>query len=246
MVQDIVEGCYARCESQILCVATGQSALVARPTLQKLTDRFTVPVPLSDKDVETVVREVVLRKKAEHVPVLKSALDAVSGEIDKLVGGPMLAPKAADKPDLVPDYPLLPTRRRFWELALRSIDRAGKAGVLRSQLRIVHEAAARVASKPVGHVVGADFLYEEKSPDMLQSGVVLKEIDELIRGLRTAGGDGQLRSRICSLIFLISQIPPRTIGGEKSLGATPPVPSHLLVGEPPPDRAPARERGRRV
>ncbi len=242
IVQDIVEGCSARFESQILFVATGQSALVARPTLQKLTDRFTVPVPLSDKDVETVVREVVLRKKAEHVPVLKSALDAVSGEIDKHLGGTMLAPKAADKPDLVPDYPLLPTRRRFWELALRSIDRAGKAGVLRSQLRIVHEAAARVASKPVGHVVGADFLYEEKSPDMLQSGVVLKEIDELIRGLRTAGGDGELRSRICSLIFLISQIPPRTIGGETGLRATAPFLADLLVEDLATDGARLRKR----
>src|SRR5260370_35509581 len=246
MVQDIVEGCSARFESQILFVATGQSALVARPTLQKLTDRFTVPVPLSDKDVETVVREVVLRKKAEHVPVLKSALDAVSGEIGKHLGGTLTAPKAADKPDLVPDYPLLPTRRRFWELALRSIDRAGKAGVLRSQLRIVHEAAARVASKPVGHVVGADFLYEEKSPDMLQSGVVLKEIDELIRGLRTAAWGREVRSPLCSLIFLISQIPPRTIGGETGARATPPVPPALPWEDPPPDRAPARERGRRV
>src|SRR5260370_1599775 len=109
MVQDIVEGCSARFESQILFVATGQSALVARPTLQKLTDRFTVPVPLSDKDVETVVREVVLRKKAEHVPVLKSALDAVSGEIDKHLGRTMLAPKPAPNPNLLPDYPRLPT-----------------------------------------------------------------------------------------------------------------------------------------
>ena len=140
-VQNIVEGCSARFESQVLFVATGQSALTATPTLQKLTDRFAVQVALSDKDVETVVREVVLRKKPEHVPTLKSTLDAVSGEIDRHLGGTQLAPKAADKPDLVPDYPLLPTRRRFWELALRAIDRAGKAGVLRTQLRIVHEAA---------------------------------------------------------------------------------------------------------
>jgi len=241
-VQNIVEGCSARFESQILFVATGQNALMATPTLQKLTDRFTVPVPLSDKDVETVVREVVLRKKPEHVPALKSVLDAVSGEIDKHLGGTQLAPKAADKPDLVPDYPLLPTRRRFWELALRSIDRAGKAGVLRTQLRIVHEAAARVASKPVGHVVGADFLYEEKSPDMLQSGVVLKEIDELIRGLRTGGEDGELRSRICSLIFLISQIPPRTIGGETGLRATAPFLADLLVEDLATDGARLRKR----
>ena len=35
------------------------------PTLQKLIDRFAGPGRLSDNDVETVVREVVLRKKPE-------------------------------------------------------------------------------------------------------------------------------------------------------------------------------------
>jgi hypothetical protein len=241
-VQNIVEGCSARYESQVLFVATGQSALTATPTLQKLTDRFAVQVALSDKDVETVVREVVLRKKPEHVPALKSALDAVSGEIDKHLGGTQLAPKAADKPDLVPDYPLLPTRRRFWELALRAIDRAGKAGVLRTQLRIVHEAAAHVADLPVGHVVGADFLYEEQSVGMQQSGVLLKEIDELIRSLRVEGGDGALESRICALTFLISQIPGRTIGGETGLRATAPFLADLLVEDLADDGARLRKR----
>ncbi len=77
-VQNIVEGCSARFESQVLFVATGQSALTATPTLQKLTDRFAVQVALSDSDVESVVRQVILRKQPEHVPTLKAKLDAVS------------------------------------------------------------------------------------------------------------------------------------------------------------------------
>lgn len=241
-VQNIVEGVSARFVSQILFVATGQSALTATPTLQKLTDRFAVQVALSDKDVETVVREVVLRKQPEHVPALKSALDSVSGEIDRHLGGTQLAPRAADRADLVPDYPLLPTRRRFWELALRAIDRAGKAGVLRTQLRIVHEAAARVADAPIGNVVGADFLYDEQAPGMLQSGVLLKEIDELIRGLRSEGPDGELKSRVCALIFLITQIPSRTIGGETGLRATAPFLADLLVKDLSGDGAKLRKR----
>lgn len=241
-VQNIVEGCSARFESQMLFVATGQSALTATPTLQKLTDRFAVQVALSDKDVETVVREVVLRKRPEHVPTLKSMLDGVSGEIDKHLAGTQLAPKAADKSDLVPDYPLLPTRRRFWELSLRAIDRAGKAGVLRTQLRIVHEAAARKANAPIGHVVGADFLYDEQSPGMLQSGVLLKEIDELIATMRASGGDGELKARICSLVFLISQIPSRTMGGETGLRATAPFLADLLVEDLSGDGARLRKR----
>ena len=166
----------------------------------------------------------------------------MSGEIDKHLGGTQLAPKAADKSDLVADYPLLPTRRRFWELALRAIDRAGKAGVLRTQLRIVHEAAARVADRPIGYVVGADFLYDEQSPGMLQSGVLLKEIDELIRSLRTEGPDGALKSRICALILLISQIPSRTIGGETGLRATAPFLADLLVEDLADDGARLRKR----
>ena len=241
-VQNIVEGVSARFESQVLFVATGQSALIATPTLQKLTDRFAVQVALSDKDVETVVRQVVLRKLPELVPTLKEALDGVSGEIDRHLGGTQLAPKSADNADLVADYPLLPTRRRFWELALRAIDRAGKAGVLRTQLRIVHEAAASVASRPIGNVVGADFVYDEQAPGMLQSGVLLKEIDGLIRGLGIEGPDGELKSRMCALIFLITQIPKRTIGGETGLRSTAPFLADLLIEDLSGDGAELRRR----
>jgi len=241
-VRELVEGCSRRFESQVLIVATGQSALTATPTLQRLIARFSVHVGLSDVDVETVVRKVVLRKKPEHVPALKSALDAVSGEIDKHLGGTQLAPRAADKPDLVPDYPLLPTRRRFWVMALRAIDKAGKGGQLRTQLRMVHDAAAKVADAPVGHVVGADFLYTDQFTPMLQSGVLLKEIDELIRSLRVEGPDGVLKARICSLIFLISQVPARTIGGETGLRATAPYLADLLVEDLADDGARLRKR----
>ncbi len=241
-VQNIVEGCAARFESQVLFVATGQSALTATPTLQKLTDRFAVQIALSDKDVESVVRQVILQKQPEHIPALKQALEDVGPEIDRQLAGTQLAAKAADKDDLVPDYPLLPTRRRFWELVLRAIDRAGKAGVLRTQLKIVHEAARDVAARPLGHVVGGDFVYEQQSPGMLQSGVLLKEIDELIRGLRTEGDDGELKSRICALVFLISQIPTRTIGGETGLRATGPFLADLLVEDLAHDGATYRKR----
>src|SRR6266571_453610 len=127
-------------------------------------------------------------------------------------------------------------------MALRAIDRAGKAGVLRTQLKIVHEAARDVADDQIGHVVGGDFIYEQQAPGMLQSGVLLKEIDELIRGLRSEGLDGPLKSRICALIFLISQVPSRALGGETGLRATAPFLADLLVEDLADDGAKLRKR----
>jgi hypothetical protein len=240
-VQNIVEVCSARFESQVLFVATGQSALTANPTLQKLTDRFVVQVPLSDTDVEAVVRKVILQKKADQVSALKSKLEEVSGEIDRHLGGTRISAVAADKQDLVADYPLLPTRRRFWERALRAIDKAGKAGVLRTQLKIVHEATNKVADDGIGHVVGADFVYYQQSAGMLMSGVLLKEIDELVRGLRDGTDDGELKSRLCALIFLISQLPHSGVG-DIGLRATAPFLADLLVEDLERDGAQLRKR----
>ena len=227
-VQLLVEGCSSRFGSQVVVVATGQSALTATPTLQKLIDRFSVTVALSDTDVETVVRKVVLRKKPDAVAEIEAALGKVSGEIDRQLGGTRLEAKAADKSTLVADYPLLPTRRRFWERALRAIDKAGKAGVLRTQLKIVHEAARSVADKPLGHVIGADFVFRSESASMQQSGVLLKEIDELIRGLDDGTPDGVLKSRACALVFLISQLPREGVG-DTGVRATAAVIADLLV-----------------
>ncbi len=227
-VQHLVEGCSARFGSQVVVVATGQAALTANPTLQKLIDRFSVTVALSDTDVETVVRRVVLRKKPNAVAAIEDVLESVSGEIDRQLGGSSLEAKAADKAILVADYPLLPTRRRFWERALRAIDKAGKAGVLRTQLKIVHEAARSVASDLVGHVIGGDFIFSSESASMLQSGVLLKEIDEHIRGLRDGTEDGELKSRACALIFLISQLPHDGVG-DTGVRATAAVIADLLV-----------------
>lgn len=226
-VQDLVEGCSSRFGSQVLVVATGQAALTANPTLQKLIDRFAVSVSLSDTDVETVVRKVVLRKKPDSVAAIEQALEQVSGEIDRHLGGTKLEPKADDKNTQVSDYPLLPTRRRFWERALRAIDKAGKAGVLRTQLKIVHEAVRSVADEPLGTVIGADFVFSSESASMLSSGVLLKEIDELIRQLDDGSDEGVLKSRACALIFLISQLPQE--GFDSGVRATAAIIADLLV-----------------
>lgn len=230
-VQNIVQGCTERFESQILFVATGQSALTATPTLQKLVDRFTLPVELSDNDVGTVVREVVLRKKPEHVSVLQSTIDATEGEIDRHLAGTRYSPRAEEKPKLVPDYPVLPNRWRLWSEMLRAVDKAGKSGLVRSQLGLIHGGVRSAANEPVGHVIGADYLFfdDKAHVDMLMSGVLLREVDDFIQRMMSEGGDSAVKGRLCALIFLISQMSQPVLGGESGLRATGPFLADLLV-----------------
>ena len=243
-VQNIVQGCSARFESTVLFVATGQSALTATPTLQKLIDRFPLPVELSDNDVETVVREVVLRKKPEHVPLLKSTIDAAAGEIDRQLGGTRFAPRAEEKPKLVPDYPVLPNRWRLWSEMLRAVDRAGKSGLVRSQLGLIHGGVRAAADRPVGNVIGADYLFfdDKAHVDMLMSGVLLREVDDFIQRMMSEGGDSAVKGRLCALIFLISQMSQPVLGGETGLRATAPFLADLLVEDLAEDGARLRKR----
>ncbi|HKO37391.1 MAG TPA: BREX system P-loop protein BrxC [Solirubrobacterales bacterium] len=223
VVQNIVEGCSARFGSQILFVATGQSALTATPTLQRLIDRFTVPVVLSDNDVETVVRKVVLRKKPEHMKMLESTMDAAAGEIDRHLGGTRYAPRAEEKSKLVPDYPVLPNRWRLWSEMLRAVDRGGKSGLVRSQLGLIHGGLRFGADRPVGSVIGADYLFfdDKARIDMLMNGVLLREVDDFIQQLVGEGGDGIVKGRLCALIFLMTQMSQPALGGEGGSGLRP-------------------------
>lgn len=111
---------------------------------------------------------------------------------------------------------------------LRAIDRAGAAGQLRTQLRIVQEATEAVADAPVGNVVAADFVYDQLTNPMLMSGVLLKEVHETIQEQRDGTEEGTLRSRLCALIFLIGRL-PRTAGSDAGLRATPETLADLLV-----------------
>lgn len=205
-VQELVETCSKRFGGKVLVIATGQSAMGATPQLARIRGRFPLSVELSDADVENVIRQVILRKDPAQLGQLKATLDATSGEIDRHLAGTKIAPRMEDKAILSMDYPLLPTRRRFWERVLRSIDRGGSSGQLRSQLRITHEASKAVARQPIGHVVGADFIYGEQVAHMKQSGVLLPETDSMIAKLNDGSDTGRLRHRLAQTIFLIGKL----------------------------------------
>ena len=227
-VQTAVEACSSRFGSRLLFVATGQQALQGTPQLSKLQGRFTVDVSLSDTDVEHVVRQVVLRKAENKKQDVKEVLDKTSGEIDRQLAGTKIGRRPSDTGELVPDYPLLPVRRRFWERVLRAIDSAGTAGQLRTQLRIVHEAARHVADQPLGTVVAGDFIYGQLRSAMLQSGALLRDLEVAISNLGQAGDDGNLCSRLCATIFLINKLPTER-GAATGIRATSDTLADLLV-----------------
>ena len=228
VVQEVVEACSKHFGDRLLFLGTGQTALSGTPALQRLHGRFTVNVELSDTDVETVTRRVVLAKRPDRVNDVKATLDGNTGELDRQLVGTKIGPRSEDKSVLVEDYPLLPVRRRFWEHALRAVDRAGTAGQLRTQLRIVYDAIRRTADEPVGTVVPADFLFEEISANLLQSGVLLREVNETIAEQDDGTLDGSLKSRLCALVFLIRKL-PRDAGVDIGVRATAETLADLLV-----------------
>ena len=228
VVQEVVEACSKRFGDRLLFLGTGQTALSGTPALQRLQGRFTVNVELSDTDVETVTRRVVLAKRSDRVNDVKATLDGNAGELDRHLVGTKIGPRSEDQSVLVEDYPLLPVRRRFWGHALRAVDRAGTAGQLRTQLRIVYDAIRRTADDPLGTVVPADFLFEEISARLLQSGVLLREVNETIASQHDGSPDGRLKSRLCALVFLIRKL-PREAGVDIGVRATAAVLADLLV-----------------
>ena len=205
-VQNVVEGCSHRFGGNVLFVGTGQSGLEGNTELQKLQGRFSIRVTLSDIDVEKVVREVVLRKKPDGVPVVREVLDAASGEIDRHLAGTAIGPRNQDIQQRVADYPILPVRRRLWESMLRAVDSTGTQGQLRTQLRIVHDATRKVAKLPVGAVVPSDEIYWQLEDHMIQSHTLMRDIQTSIKELDDGSADGRLKSRICALIFMLSRL----------------------------------------
>lgn len=206
LVTEVVEALSKQLDSHVMVVAAGQSALTEVRLLNKLMDRFTIRVPLSDADVETVTRKVLLQKKPSTVAAIKENLDIHAGEISRELQGTRIAESPNDRNTIIEDYPLLPVRRRFWENCFRQVDAAGTHSQLRSQLRIIHDAVAKLSDQPLGCVIPGDELYEALAPDMVINGVLLREINDRIINL-SKDSDNHLAQRICGLVFLIGKLP---------------------------------------
>lgn len=229
-VQEVVETCckHSKFKSKLLFVATGQSALSGMANLQRLLGRFQIPVQLSDTDVESVIRKVILQKKASVKPQLEQMIQSHLGEISRQLRGTKIEHHRDDEKVILADYPLLPVRRRFWEKVLRIVDTTGTVSQLRNQLKVIHEAAQATADKPLGHVVPADFIYNQISVNLLQTGVISKEIAEIIGRFSEGNPDAQLKSRILALVLLIGKLPTDP-AADCGVRATPDMLADLLI-----------------
>ena len=119
-------------------------------------------------------------------------------------------------------------RRRFWENCFRQIDAAGTHSQLRSQLRIIHDAVKKISDRPLGAVVPGDELFEALAPEMVNTGVLLREINERI--IQVGKSDGALAQRVCGLVFLIGKL-TRESGADIGVRATKEHLADLLVDD---------------
>ncbi len=205
-VQEVTEALSKNMDGRLMVVGTGQSALNDMPNLQRLMGRFTIKIHLKDNDVEKVVRTVVLQKREDKKGDIKQLIDKNEGEITRQLKATKLASQSEDDSAYLPDFPLLPVRRRFWEHVLRSVDSTGTAAQMRTQLRLVHEACRAYANAELGAVVPGDFIYDQIANDLVSTGEMQKRFQEIIEQQKTKP-DGPLRSRICALVFLINKLP---------------------------------------
>ena len=208
LVTETAEAIEKQLDSHVMVVGAGQSALTDVPLLQKLLDRFTIRISLSDAEVETVTRKVLLQKKSSAISDVRTLLEDHGGEVSRQLQGTRLGETAEDRAVIVEDYPLLPVRRRFWEECFRQIDAAGTSSQLRSQLRIIHDAVAKLSDRPMGAIVPADELFDALAPEMVNTGVLLREINERI--IQVGKTDGPLAQRLCGLVFLIGKLARET------------------------------------
>ena len=245
-IAEIAETFSKEFGAKIKLVGAGQSALTAVPQLVRLLARFTIPVQLDDAEVETVTRKVLLRKKANERDTVARTLDQNAAAISRQLHATQIAEKPSDRAIRVDDYPLLPVRRRFWEAAFRALDKQGTQAQLRSQLRILHDALADIADKPLGTAVAGDVLYDQLKAALVQSGDLPRDAYERIEGLPKAyPEDGVLSRRIAALAYLISRL-PRDTGADIGVRASPEHIADLLVEDLSADQGTFRARVRDV
>jgi len=205
-VREAVEACCKNFGGKLLFIGCGQTAMSGTSNLKKLEGRFTVPVELSDADVDAVIRQVLLAKKADAISPIEQMMQTNLGEISRHLSGTTIGHRQDDIPYFVQDYPILPVRRRFWENTRHVLDKTGTDSQLRNQLSMVHKVIRANLDESLGHVVPADYLYFDSANGMLQSRTLPKKVHEKTMSWRKGSEDERLTARACGLVFLINKL----------------------------------------
>lgn len=205
-VQEVVEACSKNIGGKLLFIGTGQTAITGTSNLKKLEGRFTVRIELSDADVDTVIRKVILSKKPDAISPIEQIMRDNLGEISRHLAGTTIGHRQDDIPYFAQDYPILPIRRRFWEKTLRTLDQTGTDSQLRNQLSMVHKVIQTNLDEPLGHVVPADYLYFDCVDKLLQSRIVPRKVHEKTMRWVNGSEDERLMARACGLVFLINKL----------------------------------------
>ena len=237
---EVAEAVQTQLDSRVMLVGAGQSALSAgTPALLWLQDRFRIAVELTDADVEAVTRKVLLHKRPSAGPEIDRMFEAHAGEVARHLPGTRVASRPEDAGDRVADYPLLSTRRRFWEACFQAVDAAGSHSQLRSQLRILHDSLANVADRPLGATIPASDLFDALAPSLVSTGVLLNELNTRIQKLDDDSHQGRLRRDLCGLVFLIGKL-PRQEGTDLGVRANAGTLADLLIDDITTDSGPRR------
>ena len=222
-------------------MGAGQSALSAgTPALMWLRDRFRIAVELTDADVEAVTRKVLLHKRPSASPAIEQIFETHAGEVARHLQGTRVGSRPEDAHNRVADYPLLCTRRRFWEACFQAADGAGSHSQLRSQLRILHDSLENVADRSLGAAIPASDLFNALAPSLVSTGVLLNELNTRIQKLDDGSSDeGQLQRDLCGLVFLIGKL-PRQEGTDLGVRANAGTLADLVIDDITTDTGPRR------
>ena len=205
-VQEAVEACCKEIGGKLLFIGTGQTAVTGTSNLKRLEGRFTIRVELSDADVDSVIRKVILAKKPEAKALLEDVIQTNLGEISRHLSGTTIGHRQDDLQYSIQDYPILPVRRRFWENTLRVLDQTGTDSQLRNQLSMIHKAIQTNLEKSLGHIVSADYLYFDNADKLLQARILPRKVHEKTMTWMQGSEDQQLMARACGLVFLINKL----------------------------------------
>ena len=219
LLTEVTEAVSKQLDSHVMVVAAGQSALTEIQLLTYLLDRFTIRVPLSDAEVETVTRKVLLQKKPTAVADVRALLDKNAGEVSRQLQGTRIARSASRiARSSSTTTPLPAGSSPLLRIVSARSTRPAHSSQLRSQLWIIHDAQwPRSPNVLWAPVVPADDLFEALAPEMVNTGVLLRE--GASASSRSASPEGAIAQRICGLVFLIGKL-PRVAGADIGVRAT--------------------------